>query len=1857
MPRLRLRGGHKVGALARPLTHHLSPQPPSIHQQDNVDGQYGNPLHPPLPPHGHTQPPPPPPPSHQQQQQQQQQPQHQQQQPQHQQPAANNNNNWGWGGESNDGSWNWGEGESSWSWNTNNQQQQYQQQLLNPKENYQHQQHPSSNQPHAFPPQHLPQSSQQSVVKSTESLPAINPAPSATPVQFQHEAAPVSTQQDYVNGSNQNGERAGDTNTDNWGSDNWGNDWSNADTPSNNQSTNVKQDNNPQQQQFVEHQQQQYNQYQQVSSQQQPQSQQQQQQQPQEQQHSQSHQHLHQQQQNLNQHQYDVKKQNYIVNQDNHHQQHQSESAPITTMSIKQPQHYHTVPSQTQTSTSNNPDDEWGWGNDDWQVNGQVLEQQSHQSGSQHSSESQPSPAPSWDMNSGTQVPSQDIHGIHTTQVASADGRTSWDYNANDSVSATLTTIGQAEERSAKVFKSTQATEEKHQQQQNYHQQQNQTQQNHLQQQQENNLQQQQSYQEQQQQHLTYEEQQKEYAKQHQLYVEQLAAYNAQQQQQHSQQPEENLQSPHHYDEHQTQEQQQLQQQPPQEQQQKYIDEQQSQVPAEGQHHQSQIHDYQFYCQEQQPQQMQQQEQQQLQMDHYSHHLEQQPQHPEGQVQYQQKPEEHMHTQQLEKQPVVPLYHENQQQQHYVHPEQEHHWDSDWGGADFDTTPAHTSTTTETTMAGHSTTVADITPEPIITASRTACKTTHGTVISATDSSEDHSISAAISHITEDSHNADGDNINEEKNKGNSDYGSYKEEQHHISKEKRVSTPQSQIQDICAPSSSSQHFDSDNITPATVLSSHSGISTETVSQLPTLSSSSLAMDNFDDGWDDKWGESDTPEEGIETHEESNPPTDDLKTNIEIPFQAKLVDRDNVSPAMQPNKLEKAVHTPGTDSSELYVDHKLEDTSVTDEYAAGTAWDDDWDQVDIAQSKMEDTLAENLDKLNIECSPNEPVSVTEIQKSGNPSHPQPSSNYLHQDGNSANSKQSEGYFSYPNDTSQVAQSGFYAAHPPQEFAGSGMESNIGVNVKDDDVGVDTPLNQHQPQDLPTQPPLSPSPREPLHEYSAPASQEPFNYVLPHQDPHLNNATYTAPPPQDHYSYNPTPQPQGVSGQRVTPAPPVPDPIVSRIPDGASSIPEMPTVPIPTASLSSAVPTVTGAVEVGSRSSMEGKRTDGLVSSQPPTVTSQPLPPPSHTPQPVPYPQRPPSSHTLPERPGSNQSAHSVHSIHSTHSAHSTLSQNQEVSIKEEREIPLTRASPARHQESPHVTNPGTGGIDSTAPPSNRLVGPPPVLGPNGAAPSLRARKGSPFQPPQSGQSSPSPTMVHSHSHQPQMFVPLQHETTAPPLNTSANPDMGTNLETVSDNIEQMEHQSGVSLWESGETVALNVKLAVAAPPSLKSQQPPMPSHNVPVVVPRMVKEEKMSPPPTSLLDPPTAHSANLQSYVTKPKVQSLTSMSTLSSSPGVLDLSKPARAAPALIDDSSQDDGEAPNFRRMVPGESSKGTSGQVAAYQGPALVPAMPSERVVTGNDNPHPVPPVRVKQEPGEVRSPPDGPATSDLSGAGAAVVPPIRSATIGSEEPKSRTFTSGNSGSRSDLTGDQRGGRWERDHSRDRSGGGYRDRSRDRGEGGGGRDYYRDDSPHSRHSYEREDRRRRWRESDDSDVSDTDRRYYDSSRDRRERAYRDELDRYSDRPIKEENDQSRDNRRDRDYRDRDRSKDYYRSYDDDPYYGRGDRSEPVSRSSSINNLDSEGERSTTHSHHHHHRSHYRDRDYYSSRDRERGRDGSYPRDYYQRGSGGGGASGGWDSRDSRRDPRYYGQRVLSEVQLIVTSLPRVPSDRHSQC
>lgn len=576
------------------------------------------------------------------------------------------------------------------------------------------------------------------------------------------------------------------------------------------------------------------------------------------------------------------------------------------------------------------------------------------------------------------------------------------------------------------------------------------------------------------------------------------------------------------------------------------------------------------------------------------------------------------------------------------------------------------------------------------------------------------------------------------------------------------------------------------------------------------------------------------------------------------------------------------------------------------------------------------------------------------------------------------------------------------------------------------------------------------------------------------------------------------------------------------------------------------------------------------------SSQPVCPPSQ-------PLRPPSSHTLPDRPASNQSAQSVHSVHSVrsaqsaHSTHSFSSQNQEVPIDEEVRMCVKSATNQVSQQEDcvdmvpqnlsSVAIKSASSVDASTDPvtplANHPVGPPPVSGPLGAVPSLKARKGSPFQPPVAKRSSPGPASALAY--QSQTFSPSQPaNSNISPVPHPAYPDVSANLETLPDNNEQptAPEKTGVPLWSPSENMSVTVKLAVAAPPvdTITPTQPQLPSNAIPLVVPGMVKEERTEMElPVNLHqadsvhpEPPVAHSANLQAALVKPKIQSLYNMSNSPSSQAVLDLSRPSRAAAEPRGDGSQNKTETPNFSRMVPGESSKGESASVSTYQAPTVVPSMPSERVVTGNDNPQPMLPVRIKQEPSEVRSPPDGPYTSDLSSQGASVVPPVRSETIGSEEPTSRNFSSTNSGSRSDLANDhrnERSGRWERDHSRDRdsrSSDRYRDRSREHG-----RDYYRDDSPHSRRSYDRDydrkhdDDRRRWRkESDDED--DSDRRYYES-RDRRERAYRDELDRYSERPIKEDKDRSNSRDKRRDYHER--SKDYYRSYDEDPYYGRGDR------------------------------------------------------------------------------------------------------------
>nr|XP_045604397.1 uncharacterized protein LOC123762115 isoform X6 [Procambarus clarkii] len=779
-------------------------------------------------------------------------------------------------------------------------------------------------------------------------------------------------------------------------------------------------------------------------------------------------------------------------------------------------------------------------------------------------------------------------------------------------------------------------------------------------------------------------------------------------------------------------------------------------------------------------------------------------------------------------------------------------------------------------------------------------------------------------------------------------------------------------------------------------------------------------------------------------------------------------------------------------------------------------------------------------------------------------------------------------------------------------------------------INQPLPSLSPKPTSIKPPNEPEVLPQEKHFQPPTSSQPLGQ--PEAHPPVAGHSY-----QHHRDMN-----QEIVQHPSTLITPLPDPLFSRIPDGASSIPEVPPVVGTDDDESSHIEDVYRPLIMSAGQQVsERPSSSQSVSSQPGCLSSQPV--------------RPPSSHIFPDRPASNQSAHSVHSIHSVrstqsaHSTHSFISQNQEVPLAEKSKIPACRSSLSQigqQEECATVVQTNSSvdlSTDGTASPSNHSVGPPPVSGPLGVVSSLKARKGSPFQPPSVKPSTPG--IASDATYQSQFFSSPQTATTSTVTSVPgpAFPDVSANLETTPDNNEQPSDpvKTGVPLWSASEDMLINVKLAVVSPSvdtfaSTKSQ---LSSNIIPLVISGMVKEEKTElDAPTNQHsaatvhpEPPAAHSANLQAAVVKPKILSLSNMSAIPTAPHVLDLSRPSRSTIEPRGDGSQNISDRPNFSRMVPGESSKGESTTVSTYQAPSIVPSMPSERVVTGNDNPQPVLPVRIKQEPPEVRSPPDGPYTSNLMSTGASVIPPIRSETIGSEEPTSRNFTTTNSGSRSDLANDHRadrGGRWERDHSRDRDSRNdkYRDGSREHN-----RDYYRDDSPHSRRSYDRDydrkydDDRRRWRKESDEEE-DGDRRYYES-RDRRERAYRDELDRYSDRPIKEE---ERSHSRDKRHDYRERPKDYYRTFDEDPYYGRGDRSRPVSRSSSINNLDNDGERSV-----HSHRSRH---DYYARHDRRdshsrdsdpRDKDAPYTRDprekdFYQR---------GWDTRD-RRDTRYYNQR-----------------------
>ncbi|CAL4060133.1 unnamed protein product, partial [Meganyctiphanes norvegica] len=358
-------------------------------------------------------------------------------------------------------------------------------------------------------------------------------------------------------------------------------------------------------------------------------------------------------------------------------------------------------------------------------------------------------------------------------------------------------------------------------------------------------------------------------------------------------------------------------------------------------------------------------------------------------------------------------------------------------------------------------------------------------------------------------------------------------------------------------------------------------------------------------------------------------------------------------------------------------------------------------------------------------------------------------------------------------------------------------------------------------------------------------------------------------------------------------------------------------------------------------------------------------------------------------------------------------------------------------------------------------------------------------------------------------------------------------------------------------------------------------------------------------------------------------------PGVVKLERQSPELKVQTEDSKKQLEESsmanvlPDFSRMVPGQSSRSESvpPQSLPPRTQQVVPEMPSDRVVTGNDNPYP---VKIKQEPDQIRSSTESVDRIPSSSLG-------RREAIGSEEPSSRHYSSNNIGQYSDRHKEDRNGGWNRepihdkDHSIDRHRRRERDRDRDR-DRDYSREHYHSESTLERRSYDRESDRKyddkKYHRRMSGEESEDELQYHEN-RSRRERAFMDELgtmDRY--RGDKDQQSGDYGEKR-RDFRDK--SKSYYRSYDDDIFLDRTDRSRPVSRSSSINNLDNDGERSV-HSHrsrndydHYYRDSHsrdrqLRDRDVLMDRDQRKVRDNDSP-----------------FSQDSRRNSRrdhYSSQR-----------------------
>lgn len=435
----------------------------------------------------------------------------------------------------------------------------------------------------------------------------------------------------------------------------------------------------------------------------------------------------------------------------------------------------------------------------------------------------------------------------------------------------------------------------------------------------------------------------------------------------------------------------------------------------------------------------------------------------------------------------------------------------------------------------------------------------------------------------------------------------------------------------------------------------------------------------------------------------------------------------------------------------------------------------------------------------------------------------------------------------------------------------------------------------------------------------------------------------------------------------------------------------------------------------------------------------------------------------------------------------------------------------------------------------------ITGPSGIIPTLQARKGSPFQPPVSRR----------------CVMPVQEQigVSHPPVEV--------------ENVKHHQEQNEVSMPSSEAENPLltqahfpeqNVKLAIAMgaihPPKEVPKQE-LTENTVPLVIPGLIKNKSASTldevKETSNVAAPPAHLTNFAPQALPPRVHTLDSMDNTPTSPSVLDLSQMSikQNPTAPIQSAPPPDASLPTFSRMVPGESTKGESTVQSQYQAPMVVPAMPSGRVVTGNAYPQPVSVARVKQEPNEVRSPPDGPDTGTSVDSSAGVVPPVRSETIGSEGTSTRPLPPDR---REDKEGPRRDRDvWDRDLDRDRDY--YPDRYRERKRNV--RDYYRDESPprsgrrpsdHRDYDSSYDERRHSRRDDDDDEDDDDDqRKYAEGKRERRQRAYRDELERYGDRDRSYR--RPRDRRRD-DLRDRDYHHSHFSHEDEDPYFdSRSDR------------------------------------------------------------------------------------------------------------